>query len=779
MEKKRFWFLDVTREISKGKSEIWVWGLTDDKKRILLINKDFRQVFFLAFQSKERGKVESFLDKLSSEGLVISYSFKEKNLFGKPLQGMEIECTAFSFNEAVKKMSREFPACKIFFDDINFTRQYLLFKDLSPSSWYETEVERGDISDWGETYFFKELKKREPGKIPDLRILSADFIYTSSKGEPNPERDPVAIISVATSNGSKEQFILRENEKELLHNFVSFVKKYDPDIIVTFKGNSEHFFYLVERSRRHGLDLGLGRMNEPPHPGIFGHVSISGRLHFDLKDYINEIPSIQLKTLKEMADFFGLTCEKHIDDFMFPIYWQEGDFKREELRKYSIWRAETILKVFNLIMNQVFTLSQITGLPADQVFAASPGFRLENYLMREALKRNELIPKSAEKFAKRYIGGKVISPKPGLHSKIAVIDFKSMYPSLMIKYNISPDTIIKIGEAEEDSLKIEEAKIAILQKKKGFFTQILEKLIEERDLTKKRLKEISRESVEYSLLDVKQKNLKILANAMYGYMGWTGARWFVREGAEAVAFLGRKTITESINKAEELGLEVIYADTDSLFVKYNEEKVNKLMNWVREELGLEIKIDKIYEKVVFTEAKKKYAGITSKGELDIVGLEVVRSDWCNYARETQKKVLEKLLIDTPMTEIFDLIKERVNQLQQGKFKLEDLIIWEQITRSLDEYKANAPHIQVAKNLVEKGWEVKKGDFVGYVICKGEGKLFLRSKHYTEVKKEEVDVEYYIKKQVIPVCTRVLRALGVSEKQLEQLISVKKGLEAFF
>jgi DNA polymerase I len=157
------------------------------------------------------------------------------------------------------------------------------------------------------------------------------------------------------------------------------------------------------------------------------------------------------------------------------------------------------------------------------------------------------------------------------------------------------------------------------------------------------MKPHSKESSEYRVLDARQKAVKIITNAAYGYAGWTGARWYMKPVAEAAAAWGRDTISKAIRMAEEAGLKVVYGDTDSIFASNEPDKIQKLSQRIEQDMGLEMKPDKAYVRIFFTEAKKRYAGLLADGRLDIVGLEVIRGDWATIAKKVQEKVLEIVL----------------------------------------------------------------------------------------------------------------------------------------
>ncbi|MEM1676485.1 MAG: DNA polymerase domain-containing protein, partial [Nitrososphaerota archaeon] len=208
--------------------------------------------------------------------------------------------------------------------------------------------------------------------------------------------------------------------------------------------------------------------------------------------------------------------------------------------------------------------------------------------------------------------------------------------------------------------------------------------------------------------------------------------------------------------------------TDSLFLQNYTGKIEKFLKWIEEDLGLEAKLEKIYKMVIFTEAKKKYAGITSESIIDIVGLEAVRGDWSYIAREAQRDTVKTLLETGNVHEALKISKNYIKKLINREVELRKLIIWKQITRSLDEYEATQPHVNVARQLVQEGWKIQPGDKVGYIIVKGSGPLYKRAKPYFKVHPEEVDWDYYIEKQVAPACLRVLEPLGVKIEELKSI-----------
>jgi DNA polymerase I len=193
--------------------------------------------------------------------------------------------------------------------------------------------------------------------------------------------------------------------------------------------------------------------------------------------------------------------------------------------------------------------------------------------------------------------------------------------------------------------------------------------------------------------------------------------------------------------------------------------VERLTEKIYEKLGLEIKPDKVYTRIFFTEAKKRYAGLLPDGRLDIVGLEVIRGDWAAVAKKVQEKVLEIILKEQSPQKAARFTQQFIYELRQRRVPYRDLIIWKTLTKSVEEYEVKAPHVEAARMLMEKGWKLAMGDKVGYVVVAGTGRLYERVKPYMFAAYDEVDIEYYVTNQVVPAAARVLECFGITEEQL--------------
>ncbi len=782
-----FWLLDINHKIKEDEPEIWLWGISDDGKRVLVIQKGFYNYFYVVpEENKEEFVAEKIKGMKESLTNILDVEIDEKRYFGKILKVVKVICRDPAVvDDYAKKISKIEHVKMCLEHDIRYSLKYMIDNDVSPCGWHEVEVEKIEDSPDAKVdaiYLAKENPKRiEREGVPDLRILSFYPIYYSKRGSPKPEKDLVIVIATANNSGDSMLFVSENgDDSEVIKSFIRYIREYDPDILVGFESNQKHLLYLDKRSEVLGFDFSINRLGTEIHTSAYGHISVTGRANVDHYDFIEDIAAIKLKTLENMAEYFGVEPPRRIREYEIPSYW-ENPVRRSDLLEYASECAKGIMGISSSILDFAIQLSQLVGIPLDHVGTAAVGFKVEWYLIKEAHKRGELVPERVERPYRPYPGAIVLEPMPGRHEKIAVLDFTSMYPNIMIAYNVSPDTYVppEAIKKGEEYYFAPEVNHAFRKNPPGFYKEVLEKLLEARNKIRERLKLLDPTSPEYRALDARQKALKVIANASYGYSGWIGARWYIKPVAEATTAWGRATIRETISIAEESGLELIYGDTDSIFVKYEPSRVEFFLEVVRKKLRLEIKIDKIYERVIFTEAKKRYAGLLPDGRLDIVGLEVVRGDWPDVARKVQKKVLEIMLkeedLEKAKRETIEYVKRFISNLREGKVPYDDLIIWKEITRPLEEYKARGAHIEAAKRMIEAGWELEPGDKVGFVILKGEGKLYQRSAPYFMASLEDVDIEYYVRNQVLPAALRILSVFGVGE---EDLLSEREGLMAF-
>jgi DNA polymerase, archaea type len=784
-----FWLLDINPKIDsdKGTVELWLWGIDTVGNRVLVVDHTFVAYFYVVLADGFEGSkvAEAIMNTYSSS--IVKTEVVERRFFGKPVTAIKVSCKVATETSKLAKQLRSIEGVKdCLEEDIRASMRYLIDNNVVPCSWHEADANEEENTEdvrVSKIYSVKApLKHLDKVVVPELRVLSFSMICYSREGSPKPDRNPVIIISTSTSNGETKQFIASENknDKLIIEEFIAYIYKFDPDIIANYSANSVDWTYLKGRSHKLKLKLNFDRAHMEPHTSVYGHVSTIGTVNLNLADFMDVFPEVKVKTLWNFANHLSILSDEQrlIEDVEFADYWDDKK-KRGELMRFGLESACKVQGTAELLLDFAIQLASLTSLPLDQVMTAAVGFRVEWFLIKQGKKIGELVPKRIEQHYIPYAGGLVLSPKPGLHENIAVLDFKSMYPNIMITYNLSPDTYIAPNEPIPTSGVYTAPEVGHKFRKvpPGFYKEALTYLINIRGTIRQKMKTMDPKTVQYHVLDARQKAVKIITNAAYGYAGWIGAKWYIKPVAEAASAWGRHIILTASQMAEKAGIQVVYGDTDSLFLYYDKAKIPKLEEEIKRELKLEVEIGEVYSRLFFTEAKKRYAGLRQDGSLDIVGLEVIRGDWAEVAKEMQEQILEIILKEQSPKKAVDFVRSVIADLKNRKVQLNELIIWKTLTKSPEDYANKAPHVEAAKMLKDKGWRLTTGDKVGYVILEGKGRLYSRVKPYVFAKIEEVDADYYITNQVLPAALRILSFFEITEAELLKETKEKEEIKS--
>jgi DNA polymerase I len=764
-----FWLLDINYDVVGEQPVIYMWGISEDDKRVVVLERSFKPYFYVIAEPGSSEVIKQCLQHYK----LLSIENVEKKYYGKPTAALKITLAdPRRVPEARDAVSRISGVKEVLEADIRFYMRYMVDRNILPSSWIEAKVRELNIpKGWlvDEAYEIAgDPHVLDLKKVPRLRTYAFDIECYNKFGEPDPARDPIILIGRVHDRGGEVFSADGGGEKKLIEEFIDDLKSYDPDVVLGYNSNRFDWPYLLERARINGVKLKLGRNLGEPAQSVYGHFSIVGRANVDLYDYASDLQEVKVKTLENVAEYLGVVSKSErilLDASRIYEYWDSEEGKTL-LKQYALDDARSTYMLGRVVIPFGIQLSSLVGLPLDQVFAASVGNRVEWFLIRQAFHYNEIVPNSRERGEETYKGAIVLKPRPGIHKNIVVLDFSSMYPNVMIKYNISPDTYIAPNEKVPNNMVWVAPEVGhrFRREPPGFYRVVLESLIRARKEIREAMKSLDPASEVYRVLDERQKAIKIITNATYGYSGWGLARWYKREVAEATTAWGRELIRKTISYAENLGLEIIYGDTDSIFVKNEEDKVAKLINFVEKELGFEIKVDKVYTKVFFTEAKKKYCGLLPDGRVDLVGFEAVRGDWAEISKDLQEEVVRIVLKEEDPWKAVEYVKKIIGELSSGNIPLEKLVIWKTLSKDLGEYEVDAPHVQAARELRKLGYRIGKGSKVGYVILKGSGKVSERAKPYISVKHiNEVDADYYVRRQLIPAALRILEYFGIREE----------------
>ncbi|MCX8172528.1 MAG: DNA-directed DNA polymerase [Archaeoglobaceae archaeon] len=777
------WLLDVEYLTIDDGVVLRLW--CKDHKTFVAYDRNFKPYFYVLGVEEEIIKNASLKTKKETIS-PISYEKKRVSIFGKEKEAFIVYA----------KHPQHVPKLREFFSkfgeireaDIPFAYRYLIDKDLACLDGIRIdgkEIEGGELR----SYEIKRVE-RVSREIPELKILAFDCEMLSTFGMPDPEKDPIIVISVKWREGREEVF--HGDERENRQDFGRIIKEVDPDVIVGYNQDAFDWPYLKKRAEKLKVPLNIGRDGTSvTFKG--GRPKITGRLNVDLYDIALRITDVKIKKLENIAEFLGTKIDmEDIEARDINRYWESEKEKVLAHGKRDVIHTFMIAKE---LLPMHYELARLIRLPLDDVSRMGRGKQVDWLLLSEAKKIGEIAPNAMEGSIESYEGAFVIEPERGLHENVVELDFASMYPSIMIAYNVSPDSLT----TAEDSFVAPEVGYRFRKQPDGFFRRILKMLIEKRKEIKKEMKEVGENDPRYKLLDIKQQTLKILTNSFYGYMGWIGARWYCRECAEATTAWGRYFIKTSAKIAQNLGFKVLYGDTDSIFVskagkglKEIEIEVEKLISEISKALPVQIELDELFKTIFFVE-KKRYAGLTAEDKIVVRGLEVRRGDWCELAKKAQRGVIEIILKEKDPEKALNYIRNIISLIREGKVKLEDVVIYKGLTKKPSKYEAMQAHVKAAKRAEEIGIIYPVGSKVGFVIVKGVGNvgdraypidmvehfdgenLKLRVKFGEETKK--IDKDYYIDHQIIPAVLRILERFGFSETRIKG--SAQMNLEAFF
>ncbi|MFH1473841.1 MAG: DNA-directed DNA polymerase [Candidatus Aenigmatarchaeota archaeon] len=782
--------LDVDYFDEDGRSVIRLF-CKDRGKTVVCLDYDFYPYFYiLPIKGKER-EVKKMVENIRSVK-IRGAELVERLIDGQKRKFVKVFCflstDVTKVRDVVKLWKRKgFTEGEREYT-INFYRRYLIDKQISGMGFVEVEDKPTKGKYQADNILkIRKIKPVTNGKIPKLKLLAFDIecvgekiVMISFKGDKFKK-----VITYQKSKYPKHVKVVR-NEKELLENFVDTVQDYDPDIILGYNSDMFDMQFIQKRADELKVDLKLSRDFSKMKFSRRARTStarLKGRVHVDLFVFINNVLASQLQT--EVLSLDAVSSEL-LGDKKIEIEYQEilESWKTKKhlakLAEYCLKDSELTLKLGYYILPQIYSITRMAGQSLFDVSRMMYSQLVEWHLSKRAFQLNHIIPSQPKwdeiqrrREMRSYVGGFVKEPIGGLHENIAVLDFKSLYPSIIASFNISPETL-NCKCCRKKGYEVPGTDYWFCKKKKGFVSKIIQDLIEKRVELKGKMKKYTNE---YNILNNEQFAVKTIANATYGYFGFPGSKWYCRQCAEAAATFGRFYIKKVIDEAVKEKFTVVYGDTDSLFVKTSGnlnskvktflKRVNKLLPGI-----LELDLQGIYMRGIFIPrgvgpgtAKKRYALIDKKGVLTVRGLEKVRRDWSNVAKDTQEEVLKLILMKEDVKGSIRHVQKVISNLKKGKIPLKDLIIYEQLVKNIDDYKLKSPHVSAAKRMRESGEDVYAGMIIMFVITKGKGSISDRAKPIEHVKLNDIDNNYYIGRQIIPAALRVLTVLNVTEEDL--------------
>lgn len=755
----------------KGKNVLRFIGTSYDVDTVEIIISNNNPVFFVESDRALEFSEKTYLRKKTSL----------KNFYFDPVD-------ALYFNEQKKLIEfvdvLDKAGITTFESDVDPLRRFLMEKSINAQMKISGKIEkRGLITRFLNPFI-------EPVQIaPNFTIASID-IETGAKSN---KLYSVAIHISGKKGDIKKVFMLDEslqnedsnditssindkefvisffsNEKNLLLNFFSFFKEINPDIIIGWHVVGFDLMFLDNKCRELNINFDIARANgkvviRQRKPGGY-FISVTGRVVIDgpssLRASFFNFEDFKLETVSQELLGTGKTITPDENKIEEIDHLFKDD--KKSLAKYNLQDAVLVTNIFNKtgLIDLSVRRSQISGLLMDQLGMMTAAF--DHFYLPRLHKAGFVAPNLKDIHTVEHAaGGYVIEPTPGIYENVVVLDFKSLYPSIIQTFKIDPYSLLM-----KDIDTIETLNGYKFSASHHILPDFIDELMQLREEAKKKNdKQLS-------------QAIKILMNSFYGVMGSFGCRFYHPDLPRAITGTGHKLLIGSRQYLERKGLKVIYGDTDSLFVmlkdisnengesqgikiakELNLYWQNKLKKDYHVQSYLELEFEKYYRKFIITPArgsetgaKKRYVGLVAKTtdagiqeKIEFVGMESVRSDWTKLAKDFQAELYEKIFKGE---DIDDWIREVIKNLKAGKFD-DKLIYRKRLRKDVDDYTKNIPpHARAAKLLNEPR------DVIYYVITQ-RGPIPIELKH------NDFDYDHYIEKQLKPIADSVLSLLGKS------------------
>jgi len=594
--------------------------------------------------------------------------------------------------------------------------------------------------------------------IPKIKRISLDIEVESEIGRiPDPKiaEKRITAVGFEGSDGLKQVFVLRRSgieegvnellpgvkiifyeetkEKEMILDTFELMKKYP--LLITYNGDGFDLPYLYNRAGR----LGIDRQKNPLYM-MRDSATLTDGVHLDLYRTMSN-RAFQIYAFgQKYSDFSlnsvskGLLGEEKID---YGIALD--DLTLYQTAKYcqNDARLTYNLTSFNndLLMNLLVVISRIARMPIDDISRMGVSQWIRSLLYYEHRNNGILIPRRQELDNKssgvaneaiikdkKFRGGLVVEPEEGIHFDVTVMDFASLYPSIIKVKNLSYETV-RCSHEECKKNSIPQTNHWVCTKKNGITSVLIGSL---RDLRVNYYKNMSKKDTitveEKQLFTVVSQALKVILNASYGVMGAEIFPLYFLPAAEATTATGRHIILSTIENCKKLGIDVLYGDTDSLFVKKPTTKqIDDIITKAKVEHNVELEVEKEYRYVVLSGRKKNYLGVTKNGKVDVKGLTGKKSHTPPFIKSLFYELLDILSeiktadeFDRAKNKISDKIAECARKVQAKEIPLKDLAFNVMMSKAPTDYVKTIPqHVRAAKQL-ESIREIKKGDIISYV-----------------------------------------------------------------
>lgn len=765
----------------KGRTQIDLWLSTEQGPTQLLISGE-KPVFFIHQTTLEQAKLLA-----SSNSLAVDW----KPL---PLTSFDLEPLAACYTTTTKQSQTLSNLLKqhditVLEDDIRLADRFLMERFIQGSIEFT-----GDATSMGSYQRYNDAKCRQGNYTPMLNVVSLDIecsekgiLYSIGLASPMDSR----VIMIGEPEPAETPIEWVKNEKELLQAMVRWFNQFDPDVIIGWNVIDFDFRLLHKRAEWNQMKLMIGRGNQASffrtsNTTQQGFISIPGRVVMDgidtLKTATYHFRSWSLESVSQ--ELLGEGKQIHnVHDRMAEIN-QMFRSDKPSLAKYNLQDCVLVNKIFahTHLLEFAIERSKLTGVELDRVGGSVAAFT--NLYLPQIHRSGYVAPNLHPENWLASPGGYVMDSIPDLYDSVLVLDFKSLYPSIIRSFLIDPMGLIEglqqdIGRGDDEA--VPGFRGGQFHRSRHFLPQMIEHLWAARDVAKKNNEKAFSQAI------------KIIMNSFYGVLGSSGCRFFDTRLASSITMRGHEIMKQTKKLIEAKGYQVIYGDTDSTFVslngEFNQAQADEIgielvayinewwTNHLRQEYNLnsilELEYETHYRKFLMptirgqeTGSKKRYAGLIGEGEQERIvfkGLESARTDWTPLAQEFQQQLYSMVFHDENPS---DYVRQFVERTKTGEFD-DKLVYQKRLRRKLHEYQKNIPPqvraARMADEINEKlgrPLQYQNKGRIEYVIT-------VSGPEPKEYQKSAIDYQHYIDKQLKPVAEAILPFIGIDFATLSE------------
>lgn len=631
-------------------------------------------------------------------------------------------------------------------------------------------------------------------RVPDPREAVYPVVCCSLYSSDN-ERKVLMLKRAGMQMGNTDvsgiEIDYYDTEEQLLRGIFDILWNYP--FVLTFNGDDFDLRYLSHRA----ANLGISKRDIPIEVGKRVCLLKYG-VHIDLyKFFFNR--SIQIYAYRNKYKDISLNDVGKAVVGLEKIKFEKsiGELNYTEMAAYCFRDSEITFKLTSvqdeLAMKLILVLTRVSSMPMEDVSRQGVSRWIRNFMHREHRHHHMLIPNSEDILSnkgktsttaiikgKKYQGAIVVDPVPGVHFNVAVMDFPSLYPSIIKVWNLGYQAIL-CPHPECRSNIIPNTPHWVCKRKRAMESLLVGSL---RDLRvhwyKFRSKDKNLPQEQRNWYNVAQGALKVILNASYGVFGAESFDLYCPPVAEATAAIGRHSITQIRDHAKKLNIQVLYGDTDSLFLKNpSKEQIEELTRWTEQQLKMSIDVEKTYRYAVFSSRKKNYLGVLDDGSVDVKGLTgkkkhipIFIKDAFNQMKERLAQVKNPADFEKAKKDIAGIVRDRYMRLKKREWKdMNELAFSVVLGENIERYTKTTPqHVKAAKILKESGVDLKAGDLIRFVKT-------TRPPHVKPVElasKIEVDVDKY-NAYLHSTFDQVLDALGLNFDEIIGLTKLERFL----